>query len=94
MRELLAPARLLDLVIVVVVVEGLVLVWHRRRTGRGMPVREVAAFLGAGLALLVAGRAAVGAVAPLAPRPLGVFALAMLAALAAHVWHLAQRWDR
>ena len=94
MRELLAPARLLDLVIVVVVVEGLVLARHRRRTGRGMPVREVVAFLGAGLALLVAARAAVGAVAPLAPRPLAVFALAMLAALAAHVWHLAQRWDR
>jgi hypothetical protein len=55
-----------------------------------MPVRELASFLGAGLALLVALRTGSG------PRGAGgtlVFAGAMAVGLACHVWHLAQRWD-
>lgn len=91
MRTFLAPGRLLELIIVGVVLEGVALCAYRRRTGRGMRVPEVAAFLGAGLALLVAARSAV------APTASGAqtlaFAGAMAVALGCHVWHLAQRWD-
>ena len=72
--------------IVGVLVEAAALVAYRRRTGRGMRVPEVASFLGAGLALLVAMRVLAagsgGARAGLA------FAAAMAAALACHVWHV------
>ena len=91
MTSLLAPGRLLELVMAGVVVEGLLLVAYRRRTGRGMPAREVVAFLGAGLALLGAARATVAASAT--PGQTLAIAAAMAAALACHVWHVVQRWD-
>ena len=90
MTALLASPRLVEAVIAAVLVEGAALVAYRRRTGRGVPVREVVSFLGAGLALLLAIRA-VGA--PGTPAGQGLFAIAMAAALGFHVWHLAQRWD-
>ncbi|MGZ8470296.1 MAG: hypothetical protein ACXW61_11970 [Gemmatirosa sp.] len=80
--------RLLELVIALTVDEGAVLAAYRAVTGRGLPHRELAAFLGAGLALLVAMRLATGG----APR--AAFAAAMLTALALHLWLVAQRWQR
>jgi hypothetical protein len=90
LAALLAAPWLVDAIIAGVIVEGVALAAYRRRTGRGMPVRELASFLGAGLALLVALRTGSG------PRGAGgtlVFAGAMAVGLACHVWHLAQRWD-
>ena len=80
--------RLLDLVIALTVVEGAVLAAYRAVTGRGLPHRELAAFLGAGLALMLAMRLAAGGGPRLA------IAAAMLAALALHLWLVAQRWQR
>lgn len=91
MTAFLAPGRLLELIIAGVVLEGVLLCLYRRRTGRGMPTAEVVAFLGAGLALLVAARAAVASTATGAQTL--VFAAAMAAALGCHVWHVRQRWD-
>ena len=88
MTALLSVPRVLDAIMVGVVLEALALVAYRRRTGRGMPVREVASFLGAGLALLAAARVASAGTIGL-PAPFGA---AMGAALACHVWHLRQRW--
>lgn len=89
MSGLLAMPRLLDLVIIGVMIEGLALATYRWRTGRGMPGREVASFLGAGLGLLVAARLSV---APATAGSLAGFALAMSVALICHIWHVAQRW--
>lgn len=72
-------------VLAVIVVEGLVLFAQHRRSRRGPAPALVISFLGAGFALVIAlyfHRRAEQA-------PLG-FALAMLAALALHVWHLVQ----
>jgi hypothetical protein len=87
---LLASPRLVDVIIVAVLVEGIALALLRRRWQRGMPVREVASFLGAGLALLVALRVSMPALGA-GSRPL--FAAAMGVALVCHLWHVAQRWD-
>jgi len=85
------PARLLELVIAGVVIEALLLCAYRGRTGRGMALGEVAAFLGAGLALLAAARAVAAPAAT--PGQALAFAVAMAVALACHVWHVVQRWD-
>jgi hypothetical protein len=88
MSALLSVPRVLDAIMAGVVLEAVALVVYRRRTGRGMPGREVASFLGAGLALLAAARfGSAGTIGLSAP-----FAGAMAAALACHVWHLRQRW--
>ena len=86
-----ASPRFLDLVTLGVLVEAAALVAYRRRTGRGMRASEVASFLGAGLALLLAMR--VLAAGAGGARGRGAFAAAMAAALACHVWHVAQRRD-
>ena len=89
-----ASPRFVALGMVGVGVEGAALLLYRRRTGRGVPVREVVSFLGAGLALLAALLVALGAGGgPAAAAGQGAFAGAMAAALGCHVWHLAQRWD-
>jgi hypothetical protein len=90
LAALLAAPWLVDAIIGGVIVEGVALAAYRRRTGRGMPVREVTSFLGAGLALLVALRTAAG---PRTGAATLVFAVAMAVGLACHVWHVAQRWD-
>ena len=89
MLDLVGSPRFIDAVIAAVLAEAAGLVAYRRRTGRGVPVAEVASFLGAGLALLLAMRA----LAPAGGGGGAPFAAAMAAGLACHVWHLAQRWD-
>ena len=88
MPALPGAAALLDLVIAATVAEAVALAAYRAATGRGVPGRELAAFLGAGLALLAAMRAVASGPATFA------FAGAMLAALLCHAWLLAQRWER
>ena len=80
--------RLIDAIIAGVVIEGVALVAYRGFTGRGVRISELATFLGAGLALLVALRLALSG----APRAAGGGAL--LAALALHVWHVVQHWNK
>ncbi|MFO0271090.1 MAG: hypothetical protein ACK53W_11215 [Gemmatimonadota bacterium] len=68
----------------VIALEGLVLLARRRRTGRGPAPRLVVRFLASGAALMAA--------LYFHRRPDGVagFGLAMTAALALHLWHLAR----
>lgn len=88
MSGLFASGRVVDLVLALVAAEAALLAWHRRRTGRGVPVAELLAFLGAGACLLLALRAAlVGAS--------WVWVAAALAgAGAAHLVDLRLRWRR
>ena len=80
--------RLIDAIIAGVVSEGLVLAAYRGFTGRGVRISELATFLGAGLALLVALRLTLSGASWVAG------AGALFAALALHVWHVAQHWNR
>lgn len=86
---LVITPRLIDAILLGVLAEAVALAIYRRRTGRGMPVRELVSFLAAGAALLLATRVAVSAAAP---RPVP-FAAAMAAGLVCHLWHLRQRWE-
>jgi hypothetical protein len=88
--DFLGSPRFVEFLMAGVIVEGAVLIVYRRRTGRGMAAREVASFLGAGLALLLAMRA-LGP--PAEPGDRTLFAAAMTAALGFHLWHVAQRWN-
>jgi hypothetical protein len=82
---MLFVARLVDLIILFTLAEGVFLVLRHRATGRGLAVREVVGFLGAGEGLLLAMRFGLAGNAALA-----------LAALATggllHGWFVAQRW--
>jgi hypothetical protein len=82
----LAPARVVDGVLLLVLVEAIGLaLWHRL-TGRGPRPAQVAANLGAGAALLLALRAA------LVDAHWSVPAAWLLAALVVHVLDLGLRW--
>ncbi len=86
MPEWIVPARVVDLVLLLVLLEGVVLVaWHRR-SGRGPRPRQVVADLAAGAALLLALRAA------LVDAHWAVPAAWLAAALVAHVADLVLRW--
>jgi len=85
---LFASGRVVDLVLALMAIEGALLALHRRRTGRGVPIAELLAFLCAGACLLLALRAAlVGAW-------WGWTAAALAGAGAAHLADLALRWRR
>lgn len=88
MSELFATGRIVDLILGFMAVEGLALAILRRRTGRGPALADVAANLLSGFCLLLALRAAlVGAW-------WGWTALALAAALAAHLADLKRRLTR
>ncbi len=88
MSDLFASGRVVDLVLVLVAVEAALLAWHCRRSGRGVPVAELIAFLLAGACLLLALRAAlVGASWEWVAVPLA-------GAGAAHLADLRLRWRR
>lgn len=88
MSGLFASGRIVDLVLVLIVLEGAWLVWHRRRTGRGVPVGGALAFLASGAFLLLALRAALVDAA-------WMWVAAPLAgAGAAHLADLRLRWRR
>lgn len=88
MSGFVASGRAVDLVLALVAAEAALLVWHRRRTGRGVPVAELLAFLAAGACLLLALRAALAGASPL------WIAAALAGAGAAHLADLRLRWRR
>jgi len=86
MAALFASGRVVDLILLVLALEGLALIaWHRR-TGRGIAPPEVLSFLLAGACLLLALRAA------LTDAPWPVVALLLALAGVAQAWDLARRW--
>lgn len=85
---LFASGRVVDLALAVVAIEAALLVWHRRRYGRGVPAAELFAFLAAGACLMLALRAAlVGASWWWVAAP-------MAGAGVAHLLDLRLRWRR
>jgi len=88
MTELFQSGRVADLILMILLLEGLGLWYFHRRTGRGLPLEAVLPFLLAGAAFALSLRAALtGAGWPLVALPL-------LGALGAHLWDLAARWRR
>ncbi len=88
MSGLFASGRVVDLVLALIALEAVLLTWHRRRSGRGLPAAELLAFLLAGACLLLALRAAlVGASWVWIAAPLA-------GAGAAHLVDLRLRWRR
>ncbi|NVZ09712.1 hypothetical protein HW932_10605 [Allochromatium humboldtianum] len=88
MSELFASGRIIDLILVLIVVEGLVLALVHRRTGRGLPPSDLIGFLLSGFLLMLALRAAlVGAW-------WGWISLALTGSLVTHLADLAWRWRR
>jgi len=80
---LFTSGRIAELIILLVIVEAAALLAYRRRTGRGLPPAVLLPHLLAGVCLLLALRAG------LAGMHWGWLALALLAALAAHLLDLA-----
>lgn len=86
MSDLVASGRLVDLVLGLMVLEGVLLAAYRRRTGRGIAPADLLVNLLAGGALLLALRAA------LTGAGWTSIALWLAIALLAHVADLARRW--
>ncbi len=86
MGELFASGRIVDLVLGLMLLEALVLVAYRRRTGRGIAAGNLVASLLAGALLLLALRLA------LAGEAWPAIAACLAVALVAHLWDLARRW--
>jgi membrane-bound metal-dependent hydrolase YbcI (DUF457 family) len=85
MSELFATGRIVDLILVAMLLEGALLFWWHRRTGRGFPVDLIATTLLAGGFLLLALRAAlIGSAWPWV-------ALWLFAGLVAHLADLRRR---
>lgn len=88
MTEFFASGRVADLILLMLVLEGIVLGLHHRRTGRGIAPRTILPFLLAGAAFALSLRAALtGAGWPLVALPL-------MGAFGAHLWDIAARWRR
>ncbi|MGQ9659307.1 MAG: hypothetical protein ACUVT0_04260 [Thermochromatium sp.] len=88
MSALFASGRIVDLILVLILFEGLVLTLVHRQTGRGLPPSDLIGFLLSGFLLMLALRAAlVGAW-------WGWISLALTGALVAHLADLAWRWRR
>jgi hypothetical protein len=85
-QALFAGGWFLDVVLALMLVEGIVLVAYRRLTGRGIAPIAVVANLAAGGGLLLAFRAAVGGWG--AP----AIAACMALSFAAHLTDLQRRW--
>ena len=84
--DLFASGRIVDLILALMAAEAVVLAVHYRRTGRGVPLPDLAVNLAAGAGLLLALRAALtGAVWAWTAGWLTL-------ALAAHLADLARRW--
>ena len=88
MEAFFASGQVADLILLTLLLEGLLIGWWHRRSGRGLPLRAVLPFLLAGAAFALSLRAALtGAGWPLVALPL-------MGALGAHLWDLAARWRR
>ena len=86
MAEWFATGRIVDLVLVLTALEGLALAAYRLWTGRGLAPGDLFANLAAGMALLLALRAA------LLDAGWGWIALALTGALVAHLIDLGRGW--
>ncbi len=84
---LFASGRIVDLVLFFVVIEATVLIVLHRKTGRGIANGDLLVSLGAGIALLLALRAA------LVGLPWPGIAACLVLALVAHLLDLARRWS-
>ncbi|UPY35632.1 hypothetical protein [Sediminicoccus sp. KRV36] len=88
MADFFASGRVADLILLVLLLEGVALGLYHSRTGRGVALAAVLPFLLAGAAFALSLRASLtGAGWPLVALPL-------IGALAAHLWDLATRWRR
>lgn len=83
---LFSSGRAVDLVIVLTIAEGLFLAWLRRRTGRGLSLKDIIGNLAAGVCLMLALRAA------LTSEGWPAIALFLFLALLAHLADLWRRW--
>lgn len=88
MTEFFASGRVAELILAMLVLEGVALGWWHRRTGRGISLRAILPFLLAGAAFALALRAALTGAGWV------WVALPLLGAFAAHLWDLAARWRR
>ena len=88
LRDLFASGRVVDLILGLMVLEAVVLLAWRRRTGSGIAPLDLVVNLCAGALLLLALRAAIVASDPSAATPF------LAAALVAHLADLARRWQR
>jgi hypothetical protein len=86
MNELFATGRVIDLILLLVVLEGLGLALLRRVTARGPLLRDILPTLISGGLLLVALRAA------MADASWRLIAVPLLGALIAHLVDLSRRW--
>jgi hypothetical protein len=84
--DLFASGRIVDLILALMAAEAVVLAVHYRRTGRGVPLPDLAVNLAAGAGLLLALRAA------LTGAGWAWTAGWLTLALAAHLADLARRW--
>ena len=86
MDGLFASGRIIDIILVLMVAEGVALGVLYRRSGRGIPLTQVVLNLVAGASLMLVVREALtGASWPTMAATLGI-------ALIAHVLDMAQRW--
>ena len=88
MSDLFATGRVVDLILVLVAVEGLALAAYHRRTGRGIAALDLLGNLLAGVFLLLALR---GALVGAGWEWIGC---ALAAALLAHLGDLRRRWRK
>lgn len=86
MSGFFADGSVVDLILVLMLLEGAALVAYRWRTGRGLAIASVLAMLLAGAFLLLALRAALTGAA------WNEIAICLLAALAAHLFDLGRRF--
>jgi hypothetical protein len=86
--ELLAAGTLLEWIVVLMLVEAVLLLAWRARTGGGVPAAGVLCVLASGIFLMLAVRAALTSA--------GIASVAgwLLAALVAHVTDVLSRWQR
>jgi hypothetical protein len=88
LADAFATGHIIDLILVLMVVEAVGLAAYARASGRGLRLSDVGVTLASGVALMLAVRAAlVGAGWPWV-------ALALTAALIAHITDLITRWRR
>lgn len=88
MAELFASGLVIDVIVALVVLEGLLLVSYRRLTGRGPAPTDALVNLAAGLCLMLAVRAA------LVEAGWQWVAFWLFASLIAHFVDLGRRWPR
>lgn len=88
MGEFFASGRVADLILLMLVLEGVALGLYHHRTGRGIALRAILPFLLAGAAFALSLRAALtGGGWPWVALPL-------MGAFGAHLWDIAARWRR